>query len=291
MARRRPAKVHGLLVVDKPAGVTSHDVVSMARKTLGERKIGHSGTLDPDATGVILLGVGNATRLLRFITMLPKTYETQIVFGASTSTLDDSGEVVERFEMGGLAPSTVMAEATKLTGDIMQIPPMVSALKVEGKRLHELAREGVEVEREARLVTVHRFDVIPTTDPLVWNAEIECGSGTYVRSLAADLGSALGGGAHIRSLRRTKSGSFTGAEATSVDAFDLRPMADVMRDHARLAVDADTVAKLRNGEFLPTDPGGDGPWAVFSESGELVAVHERDDHGRVRPGVVIPSTV
>jgi len=290
MARSRPAKVHGLLVVDKPAGVTSHDVVSMARRSLGERKIGHSGTLDPDATGVILLGVGNATRLLRFITMLPKTYETQIVFGASTTTLDDSGEVVQRFDMSELDADGVRAEATKLTGDILQIPPMVSAIKIEGKRLHELARQGIEVDRDPRPVTVYRFDVEATADPLIWSAEIECGSGTYVRSLAADLGSALGGGAHIRALRRTKSGSFTGAEATSVDAFELRPMADVMRDHPSVVVDNETVGKLRNGAFLASDPEGDGPWAIFSEAGDLVAVHERDEKGRVRPGVVIPVT-
>ena len=131
---------------------------------------------------------------------------------------------------------------------------MVSALKVEGKRLHELARDGIEIEREARPVVVHRFEVTPTTDPLVWHAVIECGSGTYVRSLASDLGAALGGGAHIRRLRRTKSGSFTGDEATSVEEFALRPMADVMRDHRSVVVDDTTVGKLRNGGFLDADP-------------------------------------
>ncbi len=286
MARRRPSTVHGLLVVDKPAAMTSHDVVALARRALGERRIGHSGTLDPDATGMLLLGVGNATRLLRFITMLPKTYETEIVFGSTTTTLDDSGEVTATFDMTP-DQGAIDRAAQELTGEIEQIPPMVSAVKVDGKRLHELARAGVEVERAARTVMVYRYDVRPTDEPLVWRATIECGSGTYVRSLAADLGEKLGGGAHIRGLRRTRSGSFTPEEATSVDAFELRPVAEIMRDHDSIVVDDETAARLRNGAFLPEHPSGDGPWAVFDGANELIAVHERDAAGRVRPGVVM----
>jgi tRNA pseudouridine55 synthase len=210
MARRRPAQVHGLAVVDKPAGVTSHDVVGMLRRRLHERRVGHAGTLDPDATGVLLVGVGNATRLLRFLTALGKTYTADVVFGTSTSTLDASGEVTGRFEMTELTPDRVRAVvAEQLTGRIMQVPPMVSALKVDGKRLHELAREGVEIEREPRPVTIHRFDVEPTADPLVYRIDVTCSSGTYVRTLADDLGRLLGGGAHLRDLRRTACGSFT----------------------------------------------------------------------------------
>src|SRR5688572_30824317 len=158
MARRRPPTVHGLAVVDKPAGVTSHDVVGMVRRRLGERRVGHAGTLDPDATGVLLVGVGNATRLLRFLTALGKTYTADVVLGIETSTLDASGDVTARHDMPDVTIERARAVvAGHLTGPIMQVPPMVSALKVDGKRLHELAREGIEVERAPRPVTIHRF--------------------------------------------------------------------------------------------------------------------------------------
>ena len=177
MARRKPAQVHGLLVVDKPAGMTSHDVVDKARRILGERKIGHSGTLDPDATGVLLLGVGDATRLLRFLDNVTidgrattsKSYTGTVVLGTETTTLDASGEVTATYDMSaiidGLTIEKVQAIVDgdidqQLLGDVMQVPPMVSALKVDGKRLHELAREGIEIEREARPVTVHSFTVV-----------------------------------------------------------------------------------------------------------------------------------
>jgi tRNA pseudouridine55 synthase len=186
--------VHGLAVVDKPAGVTSHDVVAMLRRRLGERRVGHAGTLDPDATGVLLVGVGNVTRLLRFLTALGKTYTAEVVFGTETHTLDAAGEVTATHDMAGLTEQQVRdAVRLHLTGPIMQVPPMVSALKVDGRRLHELAREGVEVEREARPVTVHRFDVWPTADPLVYRIEVVCSSGTTSgRSLPTSAGSSAG---------------------------------------------------------------------------------------------------
>jgi tRNA pseudouridine55 synthase len=188
MSRKgRDAGPDGLVVVDKDAGWTSHDVVAKSRGLLGTRKVGHSGTLDPDATGVLLLGVGRVTRLLRFLTALAKTYTCEIVLGVETTTLDASGEVTATHDMGAVTLDRVRAAAAGLTGDILQVPPMVSAVKVDGKRLHQLAREGVEVERDARPVTVHRFTVDPTADPLVVTAEVECSSGTYVRTLAADL--------------------------------------------------------------------------------------------------------
>src|SRR6478752_7517825 len=215
MARRRPPTVHGLVIVDKPAGVTSHDVVGVLRHRLGERRVGHAGTLDPDATGVLLVGVGKVTRLLRFLTALGKRYEAEVVFGTTTSTLDAAGEVTATFAMDDLDVTQVRAAAARLTGEIMQVPPMVSALKVDGRRLHELAREGIEVERAARPVTVHSFTVEPTADRLVYRIAVHCSSGTYVRSLAADLGELLGGGAHLRALRRTAVGSFGESESAS----------------------------------------------------------------------------
>ena len=201
--------VNGLVVVDKAAGWTSHDVVARCRGIFGQGRVGHAGTLDPDATGVLLVGLGRVTRLLRFLTVLRKTYTTDIVLGTATSTLDASGEVTATFDMSRVRPSDVAAAATALTGEIEQVPPMVSAVKVEGRRLHELAREGVEVERKPWPVTVYRFETSPDPDPArpgVYRAVVECSSGTYVRVLADDLGRALGGGAHLDRLRRTRIG-------------------------------------------------------------------------------------
>ncbi len=292
MARRKPAQVHGLAVVDKPAGVTSHDVVGMVRRHLGERRVGHAGTLDPDATGVLLVGVGNVTRLLRFLTALGKTYTADVVLGVETSTLDASGDVTARHDMSGVTLDQARAQvAAHLTGPILQVPPMVSALKVDGRRLHELAREGIEVERAARPVTVHRFDVDATDDPLVLRIRVECSSGTYVRTLAADLGRLLGGGAHLTDLRRTACGSFGEAEATAPDAVRLLTPLAALRDYPCVAVDPTTATMVRNGRVLERDDrwSGDGPWAVADDSGELLAVYATAGEHRVRPEVVVPA--
>src|SRR6478609_302411 len=288
MARRRPPTVHGLVVVDKPAGITSHDVVNVLRRRLGERRIGHAGTLDPDATGVLLVGVGKVTRLLRFLTALGKRYEAEVVFGTTTSTLDDSGEVTGTFAMD-LDPVAVHTAAERLTGEIMQIPPMVSALKVDGRRLHELAREGIEVERTPRPVTVHSLAVEPTADPLVYSMHVHCSSGTYVRSLAADLGELLGGGAHLRALRRTSVGSFTVDEAAPPDQAELHPPTFAVRDYATLAVDAEEAARVGHGRSLVSAGPGDGPWAVVDEEGELLAMYESDGAGGAKPAVVLSA--
>jgi tRNA pseudouridine55 synthase len=176
MARRKPPQVHGLLVIDKPAGCTSHDVVDRIRRRLGERRVGHAGTLDPDATGVLLVGVGAATRLVRFMDLVnregrmvsEKSYTGDVVLGTETSSLDASGEVVATHDMSAVVARLMAPDGvafvqslidSELVGEILQVPPMVSAIRVDGKRLHELAREGIEVEREARPVTVRRFVV------------------------------------------------------------------------------------------------------------------------------------
>ena len=209
---RKPAVTHGFVVVDKPAGMTSHDVVSRIRRRFNERRVGHSGTLDPDATGVLIVAVGNATRLLQFFSDLPKTYTGEVVFGAATTTLDASGDVTDTRDMSSLTIDMVREAACRFVGDIMQVPPMVSAIKIGGRRLHEIAREGGEVERKPRPVTVHRFDVVDEVDRIAGNpvvrVEVSCSSGTYIRTLAADLGTALGGVAHLRNLRRRAIGDF-----------------------------------------------------------------------------------
>ena len=215
--------------------------MARCRRIFGQRRVGHAGTLDPDATGVLLVGLGRATRLLRFLTALPKTYTTDIVLGTATSTLDASGEVVGTYDIDHVTPEMVQAAAAALTGDIEQVPPMVSAVKVGGRRLHELARQGIEVERPARSVTVYRFDTMADpARPGVYRAEVVCSSGTYIRVLAHDLGQALGGGAHVANLRRTRIGSFGEADMRPLDAIGpdgvLTP-AQAMRDLDAVTVD------------------------------------------------------
>lgn len=293
MSRARPAGPDGLAVIDKPAGWTSHDVVAKLRGVLGTRKVGHAGTLDPDATGVLLVGVGRATRLMRFMTALPKSYVGEIVLGTETSTLDSSGEVTATHEMSGVTLADARAAAVQLTGDILQVPPMVSAVKVGGKRLHELARQGIEVEREPRPVTVHRFELDEVEgESGVLRAEVECSSGTYVRTLAADLGHLLGGGAHLRNLRRTAIGSFTLAEATTIEAAAPVSMVEALRDLVAVHVDVDTATVVRNGRVLDLERfvvAGEPPWPVIGPDGELLAVYEPTADNRVKPTVVIPG--
>jgi tRNA pseudouridine55 synthase len=276
-----------VVVVDKQAGVTSHDVIDQLRRRLGERRIGHAGTLDPPATGVLVCGVGRATRLLPFVAGATKSYSGEIVLGTATTTLDDTGEVVARVAMDGLGEDELKGAAATLTGEIEQLPPMVSAVRVGGRRLHELAREGQEVEREPRRVTVQRFDVEPTDDPMVWRAAVECSSGTYVRTLAADLGAALGGVAHLRRLRRTAVGSFTAAEALPVDEAPLEPVETAVRDLSRVEVDEAAAVRVGHGAQLdPSLMAGPPPWAVFGPGGALLAVYE-PHRDAAKPSVVL----
>ncbi|MEO5838090.1 MAG: tRNA pseudouridine(55) synthase TruB [Acidimicrobiales bacterium] len=283
----------GFAIVDKPAGMTSHDVVGKARKQLSERRIGHAGTLDPDATGVLLLGIGRATRLLQFLSGSDKTYVAEIELGTETDTLDAAGVVTATHDMRSVTAAEVVAATAQFVGDIDQIPPMVSAIKIDGRRLHELAREGIEIERPARHVHVERFDIEPLA-PGIYRAEIDCSSGTYIRSLAADLGRALGGGAHLRALRRTRVGRFGIDEACPLDALELRPTLEAMRGSAVVAVDEPMIALIRNGRVFARDElgvgAGDGPWCVVSAAGELLAVYASHGPERVKPTVVlVPS--
>lgn len=287
MARRRPPTVHGMTVIDKPAGMTSHDVVNQLRRHFGEKRIGHAGTLDPDATGVLVVAVGNATRLMRFLAGCDKSYVGEIVLGSSTSTLDSAGEVLATFDMSDVTLEQARAVATvHLTGDILQIPPMVSALKVDGRRLHELAREGIEIERAARPATISRLDLDATDDPMVLRATVDCSSGTYIRSLADDLGRLLGGGAHLRNLRRTRVGRFALEQAQRPDEATLLPIETAVAHLVAVPVDAATAGLIANGRVLPVWP-GDGPWAVFGESGDLLAVYERFHGKEAKPVVVL----
>jgi tRNA pseudouridine55 synthase len=289
MAKRRPPTVHGLAIIDKPAGVTSHDVVNQLRKILGERRIGHAGTLDPDATGVLLVGVGYVTRLMQFLSGMDKTYTAEVVFGTETNTLDSAGVVTATHDMPDLSIEKIREAAAKLTGPIMQVPPMVSALRVDGRRLHELAREGVVVERKARPVTVYSYDVEPTPDPLVVHIEVRCSSGTYVRTLAADLGTLLGGGAHLRNLRRTSIGDFTENDALAPEQVKLLEPITALRSMTKVVADEATATAIRNGRSLPAWP-GNSPWAVVNEQGALLAVYEADGDA-AKPSVVLAEAI
>lgn len=289
--------VDGLVVVDKPAAWTSHDVVAKIRNIYGQRRVGHAGTLDPDATGVLLVGLGRATRLLRYLQESDKAYRGTIVFGIATDTLDASGTVLERVAMS-ITADEVRRAAKRFVGDIEQVPPMVSAIKIGGRRLYELAREGKDVARAARLVHISRceveaFEAGPYPRATVF---VECSSGTYIRTLAADVGAALGGPAHLDELRRVRSGSFGVEEARTLEAIAADPIGAVvspreaMRALERVEIDDDTARAVAHGAvFPPTALGctdlGPGPFA-FVSNGDLVAVYER--HGAaVKPSVVL----
>ena len=281
----------GIAVVAKEAGWTSHDVVARARKLLDTRKVGHAGTLDPDATGVLVLGVGRATRILRFLTALPKTYTATVVLGSETSTQDASGEVVASHDMGEVTVDAIETAARDLVGDIEQVPPMMSAVKIDGRRLYELAREGTEIERPARPVTIHRLDVSDVDLAAgTFTIDVACSSGTYVRTLGADLGAALGGGAHIRDLVRTSVGSFGLESARPLEQIELLTPAEGLADLASIKVAEDVAAEVRHGrviERVRLGVDGDGPWGVLSPGGELLAVYQPHRGTTVKPAVVL----
>jgi tRNA pseudouridine55 synthase len=294
--KTKDSGVDGLLVVNKPAGMTSHDVVAKCRWAFKQKRAGHSGTLDPDATGVLLIGFGRVTKVLSYLTDLPKTYTGEVVLGSETSTLDASGEVLRTYDMSKVSLADVERAAQQFVGDILQIPPMVSALSIDGVRLHELARQGIEVERKARPVTVHSLSVDAEVESGVFAITATVSSGTYIRTLAADIGTALGGGAYLRNLVRTRIGSFgqdIGATLSDgIAEFPLLSAAEALRDFPQRPVDETTAATIRNGRVLPIEVFGDDlpandPWVVLDELGEVLAMYRRHTNNMAKPDVVI----
>ena len=274
----------GVLLVDKPGGMTSHDVVARARKALGTRKIGHAGTLDPMATGLLILGVEAATRLLTFIVGLDKTYEATIRLGATTDTDDADGEIETVTDAAAVDPAEITAAIADLTGEISQVPSRVSAIKVGGRRAYDLARAGEEVELAARSVTVSLFEVVALrrTDGFVdLDVVVDCSSGTYIRALARDLGAALGVGGHLTALRRTRIGPFGIDGAASIDELgttSLRTPADVGSVVlGAFAVSADEARDLRHGKRLLGAAArlDRVPAAAIDPAGAMVGVVER----------------
>lgn len=293
----------GFLLVDKPSGWTSHDVVAKVRRLLGIKKVGHAGTLDPMATGLVVVGLGRATRLLRFVQSAPKEYVARAVFGVATDSLDADGAILERSPMS-VSEEDVEATMTRFVGTIAQVPPMVSARKVGGRKLYELAREGIEVEREAREVHIYKLELIdfaPSSYPEVGFRTV-CSTGTYVRTLGDDIAQALGGRAHLIELRRVRNGSLRVDDALGIDEIEqavadgaierlvLAPRSG-LPDIPEVIVSDDVVAGVRNGLSFPASVLGSGKSGVTAlrvvdEAGSLAAVYRVED-GKAKPEVVL----
>ena len=311
-----PARPSGLVIVDKPGGMTSHDVVARVRRMAGTRKVGHAGTLDPMATGVLVVGVEKATRLLGYLTLTQKEYAATIRLGQSTSTDDAEGEPIPALpgadmRAGGLTPDQVAAAVADLTGEIQQVPPAVSAIKVGGQRAYKLTRAGAAPELAARPVTVYEFTVTAVrreAELLDVDATVRCSSGTYIRALARDLGTALGTGGHLTRLRRTRVGGYGVQDARTLeqlaDRFEVLPLAQAASAaFPRRNLTADEARRLANGGRLAAaastqqastgaqastpqaSTGPQAPTAAFAPDGTLIAL-VTEESGQARPLVV-----
>ena len=274
----------GLVVVDKPAGWTSHDVVARTRRLTGTRKVGHAGTLDPMATGVLVLGVGRATRLLGHLQLADKAYDATIRLGESTVTDDAEGEVVSTADASNLTMDQIRAAMSLLRGALHQVPSAVSAIKVDGKRAYARVRAGEDVQLQARPVTVSVFEArdvrfVGTVADI--DVHVECSTGTYVRALARDLGASLGVGGHLAMLRRTRVGGFTVDDAQTLEqleaGFALVPISQAARaSFPSLDLDEARARDVRFGRTLEAfNLGDDGPVALFGASDEFLALYEQ----------------
>ncbi|KZF05743.1 tRNA pseudouridine(55) synthase [Rhodococcus sp. EPR-157] len=291
----------GLLIVDKGPGVTSHDVVASCRKLLGTRKVGHAGTLDPMATGVLVLGIERATKMLGLLALTTKAYTATIRLGRTTSTDDAEGETVADASASAVEDADIARQVALLTGDIEQVPSSVSAIKVDGQRAHKLVRAGEEFTIPARRVSVTRFDVlarrdVPGTGFVDLDVEVECSSGTYVRALARDLGAALGVGGHLTVLRRTRVGPFTLEHARTLEQLADEPGVSLDIDEAaRTAfphrqVDADEAEAVSQGRWL--DPIGlPGVYAAIDPTGHTIALLQEKGKRASSVMVVRPATL
>jgi tRNA pseudouridine55 synthase len=279
-----PDAPDGVLLIDKPSGMTSHDVVDAVRRSLGTRKVGHAGTLDPMATGLLVLGVGRATRLLRFLGGLPKTYEGTIRLGIETDTLDAEGEVVRTTDVRADAEA-IRAAMAALVGTSLQRPPAYSAVKVGGRKLYEAARAGETIEAEPRPIHVDAFDLLGLDGPDA-RFRVVCGGGTYVRVLAADVGAALGCGAHLSQLRRTAIGSLRVGDATSPEhPGPPLPMSTAVAHLPQLRLNALEAEAASHGRVL--GPAGIvSTYAVTGPDGELIGIY-RDEGGSAKPEMIL----
>ncbi len=285
------------MVVDKPGGWTSHDVVARVRRLAGTRRVGHAGTLDPMATGVLLVGIERATRLLGHLALTEKEYAGTVVLGATTGSDDAQGEILATADASAISDDDVRRAAAHQVGDLSQVPPAVSAIKVDGVRSYTRARKGEVVELKPRPVTVHELEVLDVRRigaQVHVDIHVRCSTGTYIRSLARDIGEELGVGGHLGALRRTRVGPWTIADAVALDdlaadgafAAALIPLADVAAaTFPRRDVDADDARRLANGIRLDPTGDADGPTAAFGPDGEFLALVEDRD------GAAVPLAV
>lgn len=279
----------GIMVVDKPEGPTSHGVVSIVRRGTGVRKVGHAGTLDPRASGVLVLCLGPATRLSEYLSSSHKLYEAKVRFGESTDTYDAEGAITSST---GEAPTEDQVEAALegFRGEIQQVPPAYSAIKLQGKKAYELAREGKPVELDPRSVTVYELTKLQYEPPEL-TIRVECSAGTYIRSLAHDLGETLATGAHLSALRRLRAGPFGLEEAVTLDDLEramgrgewqdlVRPASEALPDLPIVTVGEPELEKIRNGLRIPSSEGAAGMARALAPDGELVAILVSADDGR-----------
>lgn len=289
----------GLVVVDKPAGMTSHDVVGRCRRIFGTRKVGHAGTLDPMATGVLVVGIERATKILGMLTATDKSYAATIRLGQTTSTEDAEGEVLQTVSASHVGEAQIETAVAALRGEIDQIPSAVSAIKVDGQRAYKLAREGQTVELAPRRVRIERFDVLSVRhegDLVDVDVEVDCSSGTYIRALARDVGAALGVGGHLTALRRTRVGTFELDQAARLEDLAERPRLSYTLDEAcllafpRRDLTAEETEDTRHGRPLKV-AGIEGVYAATAVDGRVIALL-RDDAIRTKSVVVLrPATL
>lgn len=289
----------GIVVVDKPGGMTSHDVVGRCRRVFGTRKVGHAGTLDPMATGVLVVGVERATKILGLISGASKTYDATIRLGQSTSTDDAEGELRQEVSAAHLTDEAIAGAVSELRGDIEQTPSTVSAIKVGGKRAYQLAREGHDVELAARRVRIDRFDIVSIRrhgDLVDVDVTVDCSSGTYIRALARDVGAALGVGGHLTALRRTRVGGYGLDQARSLEQLAERPELSYTLDEAcllafpRRDITAAQAEDAGHGRSLPA-AGIEGVYAATDSRGRVIAL--LTDEGSATKSVVVirPATL
>jgi tRNA pseudouridine55 synthase len=274
--------VSGVLVVDKPVGLTSHDVVQIIRRGTGIRRAGHTGTLDPRASGVLVILIGPAVRLSEYVSASDKRYQATIRLGSSTDTFDDEGTVLQSASPDSITEEQFETALNGFIGEITQVPPPYSAVHVKGRRAYDMAREGEEVNLEPRTINVYSLDLLEWAPPEAV-IDVFCSSGTYVRSLANDIGKTLGCGAHLVGLRRTKSGRFTLRDATPLrrlqESFtsgtwykNLIPAAEALGEWPMVELDADQVELIRHGHRIPAEPGSAVLARGVSQQGDLVAL-------------------
>ena len=279
--------------MDKPAGMTSHDVVSRVRREFGTRKVGHAGTLDPMATGVLILGIERGTKFLAHMVTATKAYNATISLGASTTTDDFEGEIISQTSAAHITDAEILSAIANLTGDIMQKPAKVSAIKIDGKRAYQRVRDGEDVDIPARPVTVNRFEVLESRQsPREVDVVVECSSGTYIRSLARDLGEALGVGGHLTALRRTEVGPFSLDDASPLDSMELSLNLDeaLVRCYPSLDVTAEESHKLAMGQWL--EPRGvKGTYAAVGPDGRSIALVKEKGKRLSTVFVAHPSTL